>query len=205
MALTKNQKLGIGISAGVLLLAGGATAIYFSNKNKEGRTGGSGSGSGAGVKGKNKTSDILLLTDPSITNNPTLTTIQEVIKVVGMNNINATDEEINHVALALTAQAQPDNRKPLTQKESSIFGLVLRYRQSQTACVKNPNSIECKKEKCRAVVASAGRGAGTINTQTELCKQLLGLPFNKCIINPSTPECVIQAGQGRGADGISFA
>ena len=130
MELTKNQKWGIGI--GVVLVGGGITGLYFYNKNKpeqartgEGAGAEAGTGATAGGAADNQAHAILELTKEDITTRPAIATIKEVMKVVDVNNINATDAEINHVALNLTAQIQPDNRQSLTEKEINISRLVL--------------------------------------------------------------------------------
>ena len=81
-------------------------------------------------------------------------------------------------------------------------------------CVSRPASTECKKEKCSAIMATLGRGSGSSVTSAQIteCKILMGMPLNPCEIRAGSNECIewqkkqaVLAGQGRGADGISFA
>jgi len=158
MALSKGAKKGIIIAGAVLLLGGLGVGAYFMFRKPKKRTIESNGNGGNGEAGKESidpeaTQAIQAVTDPSITTAPKDATIEEVIKVVDANSIDATDEEINHVALGLTSQAKPDNRKPMTVFEAKLFGLVLQSRHK-----KPTTPAEIKKAKEEAIKAKGGRG-----------------------------------------------
>ena len=72
-------------------------------------------------------------------------------------------------------------------------------------CISMPSSFKCKKEKCNALLASAESGGLTKNREIEICKQFLGLAFDKCIINPQIPGCPGTSEGRPGFSGMSFA
>ena len=154
MTLSRNQKIGITVVSALLM--GGVIYFAFIRKaaevvddfNEDPSLGGGDSG---GLGGQPAGT----LPEPTtvISTMPKSETVQFVTLTAAKNGILATLDEINQVALMLTPQKGPDNRRNGTSNENRLLSAVSRDRAAMWAAGKTAAQLKEEAKK-----STGGRG-----------------------------------------------